>query len=160
MYVAHGSHDAWTDHLQNPADRVSYLCAWLALVPQGLCVIYATLIWSNREIEIMLMFVGQMGCEALNWCLKRLIKEERPQGTFTHSTPFGTHPIDALQKCTEKATVCLPRTPNSSPSFLSRWLSSSFSAMFPTQPRRTRPSPSSNASCCQYSHYSRPPPLL
>ncbi|KAF9731926.1 hypothetical protein PMIN06_003084 [Paraphaeosphaeria minitans] len=63
----------------NPADRVSYLCAWLALVPQGLCVMYATLIWSNREIEIMLMFVGQMGCEALNWCLKRLIKEERPR---------------------------------------------------------------------------------
>ncbi|KAF2640763.1 DOLPP1 protein [Massarina eburnea CBS 473.64] len=63
----------------NPADRVSYLCAWLALVPQGLCVVYATLIWSNREIEIMLMFTGQMACEALNWCLKRYIKEERPR---------------------------------------------------------------------------------
>ncbi|KAF1967352.1 DOLPP1 protein [Bimuria novae-zelandiae CBS 107.79] len=63
----------------NPADRISYLCAWLALVPQGLCVVYATLIWSNREIEIMLMFAGQMACEALNWCLKRWIKEERPR---------------------------------------------------------------------------------
>ncbi|KAF2015329.1 DOLPP1 protein [Aaosphaeria arxii CBS 175.79] len=63
----------------NPADRISYLCAWLALVPQGLCVVYATLIWSNREIEICLMFAGQMACEALNWCLKRLIKEERPR---------------------------------------------------------------------------------
>ncbi|KAF1961252.1 DOLPP1 protein [Byssothecium circinans] len=63
----------------NPADRVSYLCAWLALVPQGLCVVYATLIWSNREIEILLMFAGQMACEALNWCLKRYIKEERPR---------------------------------------------------------------------------------
>jgi dolichyldiphosphatase len=63
---------------QNPADRVSYLCAWLALVPQGLCVVYATLIWSNREIEIGLMFAGQMACEALNWVLKRYIKEERP----------------------------------------------------------------------------------
>jgi hypothetical protein len=67
--------------LQNPADRISYLCAWLALVPQGLCVIYATLIWSNREIEIFLMFAGQMACEALNWVLKRYIKEERPRGT-------------------------------------------------------------------------------
>ncbi|KAJ4287618.1 hypothetical protein N0V90_012321 [Kalmusia sp. IMI 367209] len=63
----------------NPSDRISYLCAWLALVPQGLCVVYATLIWSNREIEIILMFAGQMACEALNWCLKRYIKEERPR---------------------------------------------------------------------------------
>lgn len=26
------------------------------------------------------MFAGQMSCEALNWCLKRYIKEERPRG--------------------------------------------------------------------------------
>jgi dolichyldiphosphatase len=50
-------------------------------VPQGLCVVYATLIWSNREIEIGLMFAGQMACEALNWVLKRYIKEERPRGS-------------------------------------------------------------------------------
>lgn len=66
---------------QNPNDRVSYLCAWLALVPQGLCVVYATLIWSSREVEVALMFAGQMACEALNWGLKRLIKEERPRRT-------------------------------------------------------------------------------
>ncbi|KAI9711900.1 MAG: hypothetical protein M1812_007054 [Candelaria pacifica] len=63
----------------NPADPISYICAWLALVPQGLCVIYVTLIWSTREIEILLMFAGQMGCEALNFLLKRWIKEERPR---------------------------------------------------------------------------------
>ncbi|KAF2267611.1 DOLPP1 protein [Lojkania enalia] len=63
----------------NPADRLSYLCAWLALVPQGLCVVYATLIWSNREIEIIMMFAGQIACEAVNWVLKRYIKEERPR---------------------------------------------------------------------------------
>ncbi|KAF2238322.1 PAP2-domain-containing protein [Viridothelium virens] len=63
----------------NPYDRVSYLCAWLALVPQALCITYATLIWSTREVEILLMFVGQMGCEAFNWLLKRYIKEERPR---------------------------------------------------------------------------------
>ncbi|KAF2744524.1 DOLPP1 protein [Sporormia fimetaria CBS 119925] len=62
----------------NPADRVSYICAWLALVPQGLCIVYATLIWSTREVEIMLMFAGQMSCEAVNFVLKRYIKEERP----------------------------------------------------------------------------------
>ena len=67
---------------QNPNDPVSYLCAWLALVPQGLCLTYVVLIWSSREIEIMLMFAGQLGCEALNFALKRLIKEERPKREF------------------------------------------------------------------------------
>ncbi|KZM26683.1 catalytic [Ascochyta rabiei] len=78
----------------NPADRLSYLCAWLALVPQGLCVVYATLIWSNREIEIGLMFAGQMACEALNWVLKRHFKEERPRGRHSHVrvSPPGRQP--------------------------------------------------------------------
>ena len=30
------------------------------------------------------MFAGQMGCEALNFVLKRLIKEERPKGEFVN----------------------------------------------------------------------------
>lgn len=63
---------------QNPDDPVSLLCAWLALVPQALCVVYATLIWSTREAEVILMFAGQLACEAANFALKRLIKEERP----------------------------------------------------------------------------------
>ncbi|KAI1079349.1 PAP2 superfamily protein [Whalleya microplaca] len=62
----------------DPTDGISYLCAWLALIPQGLCVMYATLIWSTREIEIALLFAGQLACEAINFALKRLIKEERP----------------------------------------------------------------------------------
>lgn len=60
---------------------MSHACAWLALVPQALCITYATLIWSTREAEVFLMFAGQMGCEAANWILKRLIKEERPKRT-------------------------------------------------------------------------------
>jgi hypothetical protein len=32
-------------------------------------------------MEVLLMFGGQMGCEALNWILKRIIKEERPRRT-------------------------------------------------------------------------------
>ena len=74
----------------NPNDPISYLCAWLALVPQGLCVVYVTLIWSTREAEVLLMFAGQMTCEALNWVLKRYIKEERPRRTSpfpSFSTP-------------------------------------------------------------------------
>ncbi|KAI1308870.1 phosphatidic acid phosphatase type 2/haloperoxidase [Xylaria venustula] len=62
----------------DPTDQISYLCAWLALVPQGLCVMYVTLIWSTREVEIALLGAGQFACEVLNFALKRLIKEERP----------------------------------------------------------------------------------
>lgn len=47
-------------------------------MPQALCVVYATLVWSTREAEVVLMFAGQLGCEAVNFALKRLIKEERP----------------------------------------------------------------------------------
>lgn len=66
----------------DPADGLSELCAYLALVPQALTIIYVAVVWSSREIEILLMFAGQMGCEALNWCLKRLIREERPSRRF------------------------------------------------------------------------------
>lgn len=69
-----------TRGFKNPEDRLSFASAWVALIPQALCVSYATLIWSTREVEVILMFVGQMGCEALNFVLKRLIKEERPKG--------------------------------------------------------------------------------
>jgi dolichyldiphosphatase len=41
-------------------------------------VVYATLIFCTREVEPMLMFAGQMGCEALNYILKRVFKEARP----------------------------------------------------------------------------------
>ncbi|KIV92864.1 hypothetical protein PV10_04128 [Exophiala mesophila] len=66
----------------NPDDPISYLSAWLALVPQGLCVVYVTLIWATREVEVLLMFAGQLACEALNFGLKRLIREERPRQMF------------------------------------------------------------------------------
>ncbi|KAG5999122.1 hypothetical protein E4U54_002052 [Claviceps lovelessii] len=63
----------------DPDDPISLLCAYLALLPQVLCVVYATLILSTREVEILFMFAGQLACEALNFLLKRLIKEERPR---------------------------------------------------------------------------------
>jgi dolichyldiphosphatase len=67
---------------QNPEDPLSFLSAWLALLPQALCVSYATLVWASREMEVILMFAGQLACEALNFALKRLIKEERPRGEY------------------------------------------------------------------------------
>lgn len=67
------------DSAQNPEDPLSFLSAWFALIPQALCVSYATLVWSTREVEVILMFAGQLACEGLNFLLKRIIKEERPK---------------------------------------------------------------------------------
>ncbi|KAM0558538.1 hypothetical protein ACHAPJ_004733 [Fusarium lateritium] len=63
----------------DPDDHISLACAYLALLPQALCVVYATLVLFTREAEVALMFLGQLACEALNFALKRLIKEERPR---------------------------------------------------------------------------------
>ncbi|KAJ4389204.1 hypothetical protein N0V93_006667 [Gnomoniopsis smithogilvyi] len=73
----------------DPSDPVSYLCAWLALVPQALCIVYVTLIWSTREAEVLLMFAGQLACEAVNFALKRIIKEERPQRIHKTGKGYG-----------------------------------------------------------------------
>ena len=64
--------------LQDPTDPISLACAWLALLPQGLCIAYVTLIYTTREVEIGLTFGGQLACEALNWLLKRYFKQARP----------------------------------------------------------------------------------
>ncbi|KAM9879254.1 hypothetical protein BJF96_g1469 [Verticillium dahliae] len=64
---------------QDPSDPLSLVCAWLALLPQALCVVYATLAFASREAEVALMFAGQLACEAVNFALKRLIKEDRPR---------------------------------------------------------------------------------
>ncbi|KAL1870847.1 hypothetical protein Daus18300_004935 [Diaporthe australafricana] len=73
----------------DPNDNISYLCAWLALVPQALCIVYVTLIWSSREAEVALMFAGQLACEAVNFVLKRLIKEERPMRIHKTGKGYG-----------------------------------------------------------------------
>jgi|UniRef100_A0A346DKQ1 dolichyldiphosphatase len=65
------------------------VCAFLSLLPQALCVVYATLLWSTREAEVLLMFAGQLACEAINFVLKRLIKEERPRLIVVGNTEGG-----------------------------------------------------------------------
>ncbi|EFQ97269.1 dolichyldiphosphatase [Nannizzia gypsea CBS 118893] len=62
----------------NPEDPLSYLCAFLALVPQALIISYVSLCWATREAEIIFMLAGQLSCEVLNFGLKRVIKQERP----------------------------------------------------------------------------------
>ncbi|PHH71815.1 hypothetical protein CDD82_6325 [Ophiocordyceps australis] len=63
----------------DPNDGISLICAYLALVPQALCIVYATLVLASREAEVVLALVGQVACEALNLLLKRAIKQRRPR---------------------------------------------------------------------------------
>jgi hypothetical protein len=47
------------------------------------CIIqasYAVLAVFTRELTIIEMWAGQLLCEAFNWVVKRLVKEERPLG--------------------------------------------------------------------------------
>lgn len=60
---------------------------------------YVALVWATREAEVVLMFVGQVGCEALNFVLKRIIKEERPQRTY--------HTIVQLLETETNAIFCI-----------------------------------------------------
>jgi hypothetical protein len=54
--------------------------------------------WSSREAEIVMMFGGQMACEALNWMLKRYIKEERPRRMFTIHSRWSLLDLQVNQK--------------------------------------------------------------
>lgn len=144
----------------NPDDPLSHLCAYLALAPQALVIAYAALIWSTREVEILLMFAGQMSCEALNWLLKRWVKEERPSRMFQvkHLLNKHTRTDGWTKKCTEKATACHPRTLNLLLSFLPPSPSSSCCATnlttIPTPQARTCQHPFGSAShsrCCRSS---------
>ncbi|KPI37934.1 putative dolichyldiphosphatase [Cyphellophora attinorum] len=67
-----------THALYDPTDPISHISAYLALTPQFFVCIYVTLIWATREVEVLLMFAGQMACEALNFVAKRLLKGVRP----------------------------------------------------------------------------------
>ncbi|KAK4193159.1 PAP2 superfamily-domain-containing protein [Podospora australis] len=84
----------------NPADPLSHLCAFLALVPQALCVVYVTLLWSTREAEVLLMLLGQFTCEAINFALKRLIKQERPRHVLVKGGPGYGMPSSHAQFAT------------------------------------------------------------
>ncbi|KAK6435415.1 hypothetical protein LTR95_008398 [Oleoguttula sp. CCFEE 5521] len=68
-----------THVLYNPSSPISVVSAYLALLPQALLIIYSTLLYATREIEVALMLAGQLACEALNYILKRTLKGDRPR---------------------------------------------------------------------------------
>ncbi|KAG1448778.1 hypothetical protein G6F46_004903 [Rhizopus delemar] len=65
----------------NPQDKVSYAFAYITLAPIAILVFYASVIVSRREMSGILMLLGQLLNEVVNYILKEAIEQERP---YTH----------------------------------------------------------------------------
>ncbi|KAL9936372.1 hypothetical protein V8E36_004440 [Tilletia maclaganii] len=61
-------------------DPVAQLLALVTLAPIFLLCAYTTIILYRRELTFINALIGQLGCEAINWGLKRLIRQPRPIG--------------------------------------------------------------------------------
>ncbi|KAK0521631.1 hypothetical protein OC834_006572 [Tilletia horrida] len=61
-------------------DPFAQLLALITLSPIFLLCAYTTIILYRRELTFINALVGQLGCEAVNWALKRLIRQPRPLG--------------------------------------------------------------------------------
>ncbi|KAK9455595.1 hypothetical protein V1511DRAFT_301295 [Dipodascopsis uninucleata] len=68
----------FTNVYYDEKDIIAFFMAWLSLVPQFMCVMYLTLIFSRREAETILLLGGQILSEGLTSLLKIIIREERP----------------------------------------------------------------------------------
>ncbi|KAA1470209.1 PAP2-domain-containing protein [Dentipellis sp. KUC8613] len=66
-------------HVVYDADsHVSLALALITLSPILLMASYAVLAVYTRELTVINMWAGQLLCEAFNWAVKRMVKEERP----------------------------------------------------------------------------------
>ena len=78
-------------HIEYPkGDLVGFVLAWASLVPIFLLVSFTTLILFNRDLHTIAYLLGILFNEALNWCLKHAIKEQRPvRGREILFTKYG-----------------------------------------------------------------------
>lgn len=128
-------------HVQyDPADPFAKLLALVTLSPIFLLCAYATIILYRRELTFVNAFVGQLGCEGLNWGLKRLIRQPRPTGELDWSRQEGPRSecilirmsslcsvSFAIQTIWAQDMVCRLATRNSwASSALSSWPTSSY----------------------------------
>ncbi len=66
--------------MYNPQDPYGELVAIITLAPIFIVVMYATLIVMRRDIDTILIFLGQLMSVAINVLVKKMIKEPRPIG--------------------------------------------------------------------------------
>ncbi|KAI0046977.1 PAP2-domain-containing protein [Auriscalpium vulgare] len=67
-----------THVIYDASSHVSLAMALITLSPILLMAAYAVLAVFTREVTVINMWAGQFLCEAFNWGVKRLIKQERP----------------------------------------------------------------------------------
>ncbi|KAH0836761.1 PAP2 superfamily-domain-containing protein [Lanmaoa asiatica] len=78
-----------THVLYDASSDTSLVLALFTLSPILLMPAYAALAVQTRELTIINMWAGQLFSEALNWILKHIIKEERPNGSNLHLNGYG-----------------------------------------------------------------------
>lgn len=66
----------------NPLDKVSYAFAYITLAPIAILVFYASVVVARREMAGILILLGQLLNEALNYMLKEHIEQDRPYGNY------------------------------------------------------------------------------
>ncbi|CEH18441.1 Dolichyl pyrophosphate phosphatase and related acid phosphatases [Ceraceosorus bombacis] len=70
-------------HVQyNQHDPFAKALALITLSPIFLLCSYVTIILYRRELTFINALIGQLGCEGVNWGLKRLIRQPRPTGNL------------------------------------------------------------------------------
>lgn len=73
----------------DPSRQYGLISAFLALVPIALLVAYPVSIYERREIRTCHAFSGQLACEALNFALKRMFKQARPEHVIGLGKGYG-----------------------------------------------------------------------
>ncbi|CCM02525.1 uncharacterized protein FIBRA_04627 [Fibroporia radiculosa] len=88
-----------THVLYDDSSTTSHILALLTLSPILINPAYAVLTVQTRELFFAEMWAGQMFCEAFNWVLKQIVREDRPHGEphdFTFSLSglwLGSRPL-------------------------------------------------------------------
>ncbi|KAJ3743610.1 PAP2-domain-containing protein [Lentinula detonsa] len=77
-----------THVLYDDDSLLSLALALVTLSPILLMAAYASLAVQTREFLVIIMWAGQFGNEGFNWILKRLYKEDRPDGSLGNGYGF------------------------------------------------------------------------
>lgn len=65
-------------HIHEPRNPLEMFLMLLEFLPLEFIVVYLTLIYCRREVELILMYIGQIICYFLNIHLKQKIQQPRP----------------------------------------------------------------------------------
>lgn len=78
-----------------PGDKLGHLLAYITLTPLAVLVSYASIILSRREVAVLMMLLGQLACEALNFVLKNIFQQPRPTGNYFYlPSQHNSNPVN------------------------------------------------------------------